>query len=233
MADVAVVIPAYNEAPRIADVVRAALAAHEPRRVVVVDDGSTDGTTDAARQAGAEVLVMPTNGGKARAMDAGVRAVFNNGILFLDADLVGIRPEEIDAMIEPWLRGIKMVVGTITDGQKYLFSVFAGPRTMARATWLWATTVEPSLVDSGYGVEVVLAALANRYGWTVAEVQLDVPFVDQASKWGGSRWIRSAKMWGRVLQTAAKVGGIRAWDDIWRPMLANRGWEHLRSGRAE
>ena len=233
MADVAVVIPAFNEAPRIADVVRAALAAHEPRRVVVVDDGSTDGTTDAARQAGAEVLVMPKNGGKARAMDAGVRAVANNGILFLDADLVGIKPDEIDAMIDPWLRGIKMVVGTITDGQKYLFSVFAGPRTMGRSTWLWATTVEPSLVESGYGVEVVLAALANRYGWTVAEVPIDVPFVSQAAKWGGSRWIRSAKMWGRVLQTAAKVGGIRAWDDIWRPMLANRGWEHLRSGRAE
>lgn len=229
MADVAVVIPAYNEAPRIAEVVRACLAAKEPRRVLVVDDGSTDGTTDAARSAGAEVLVMPRNGGKARAMDAGVRAVWNNGILFLDADLVGIRPDEIDAMIEPWLRGIKMVVGTITDGQRYLFSVFAGPRTMARTTWLWAATAEPSLVESGYGVEVVLAALANRYGWTVAEVPLDVPFVDQASKWGGSRLVRSARMWGRVLQTASRVGGVRAWDDIWRPILASRGWVHLRS----
>lgn len=228
MADVAVVIPAFNEAPRIAAVVRAALVALEPRRVVVVDDGSTDGTTEAARAAGAEVLVMPKNGGKARAMDAGVRAVQNNGILFLDADLVGIRPEEIDAMIEPWLHGIKMVVGTITDGQRWLFSTFAGPRTMGRSTWLWATTVEPSLVGSGYGVEVVLAALANRYGWTVAEVPIDVPFVDQAAKWGGSRLARSAKMWGRVLQTAAKVGGVRAWDDVWKPILVNRGWLHLR-----
>ncbi len=229
MADVAVVIPAYNEAPRIAEVVRAGLGAKEPRRVVVVDDGSTDGTTDAARQAGAEVLVMPTNGGKARAMDAGVRAVWNNGILFLDADLVGIRPDDVDAMIEPWLRGIKMVVGTITDGQKLLFSVFAGPRTMGRTTWLWASTVEPSLVESGYGVEVALAVLANRYGWTVAEVHIGVPFVSQASKWGGSRLARSAKMWGRVLRTAARVGGVRSWDDLWRPMLVSRGWSHLRS----
>lgn len=239
MADVAVIIPAYNEAPRVGAVVRAALAAREVRRVVVVDDGSSDGTAEAAMGAGAEVLVKH-NGGKASAMDAGVRAVQNNGICFLDADLSTIRPEHIDALIAPWLRGVKMTVGMITDGQKVLWSLFAGPRVLARTTWLWATLAEPGLVRSGYGVEVILAGLANRYGWTVTEVPLaGVEFVHQGQKWGGEktgllqkldRVGRSMRMWGRVAKTASAVGGRRSWEDVWGPMLFRRGFAHRRDG---
>lgn len=240
MADVAVIIPAYNEAPRVGAVVRAALAAKEVQRVVVVDDGSSDGTAAAAREAGAEVL-RKRNGGKASAMDAGVRAVQNNGVCFLDADLDTIRPDHIDALIEPYLRGMKMVVGLITEGQRVLWSLFAGPRVMARTTWLWATMVEPSLANSGYGVEVILAGLANRYGWTVAEVPLrGVEFIDQQRKWGSqpdeqsllwkaARVGRSLKMWGRVAKTASVVGGRRAWEDVWEPMLFRHGFSHRRS----
>lgn len=241
MADVAVIIPAFNEAPRVGAVVRAALAAKEVHRVLVVDDGSRDGTADVAASAGASVL-RQQNGGKASAMDAGVRAVYETGICFLDADLDTIQPAQIDALIESYLRGIKMVVGLITDGQRVLWSLFAGPRVMARATWTWAAMVEPSLLSSGYGVEVILAGLANRYGWTVAEVDLrGVEFVDQQTKWGSqphdesilwklARAGRSMRMWGRVAKAGSAIGGRRAWEDVWAPMLLQRGFAHRRNG---
>ncbi len=51
-----VVIPARNEEPTVGDVVRAALSARGVGAVIVVDDGSTDGTAAAARRAGATVV---------------------------------------------------------------------------------------------------------------------------------------------------------------------------------
>ena len=85
-ADIIAVIPAYQAAPTLEAVVRAA-AEHLP--VLVVDDGSTDETSAVAREAGAEVLRQEPNQGKgaalrrgfAHALDAGVDAV-----LTLDAD---------------------------------------------------------------------------------------------------------------------------------------------------
>ena len=80
------VIPAHDEAPRIAAVVRAA-AAHLP--VLVVDDGSADDTAVVARDAGAEVLEQRPNAGKGAALRAGFRwalAAGFDGVISLDGD---------------------------------------------------------------------------------------------------------------------------------------------------
>ena len=73
--DVAVVIPARNESDRIAATVRAAAGLPGVDIVIVVDDGSTDGTAAAAQEAGASVLRHARNRGKAAAMETGAEAV--------------------------------------------------------------------------------------------------------------------------------------------------------------
>jgi glycosyltransferase involved in cell wall biosynthesis len=94
-------IPGYNEGPRIADVVRGAVA-HLP--VLVVDDGSRDDTATQARQAGATVIEQRPNQGKGAALRAGFRRALVDGadaVLTLDAD--GQHdPAEIPAFLAAW-----------------------------------------------------------------------------------------------------------------------------------
>ncbi|MDO8105978.1 glycosyltransferase [Isoptericola sp. b441] len=92
---VAVVIPAKDEAARIATTVRAAKAIPNVDLVLVVDDGSTDATQHVARDAGAVVVRHSVNRGKASAMETGAAVVAMRDaedaaprlLLFLDGDL--------------------------------------------------------------------------------------------------------------------------------------------------
>ncbi len=109
----AVVAPAYNEALVIGSVVL--LAKKHTDRVIVVDDGSTDRTAETARLAGADVIRMPQNGGKAKAMMAGfarARELGYEAVVMLDGD--GQHdPEEIPIVAAPVLAGVAdLVIGS-------------------------------------------------------------------------------------------------------------------------
>ena len=85
-ADMLALIPAYNEASKIVDVIT---ASQELLPVLVVDDGSTDDTAKRAEAAGATVLVQNPNQGKGAALQAGFRWAMKHGyraVLTLDAD---------------------------------------------------------------------------------------------------------------------------------------------------
>jgi len=113
-----VVVPAYREADRIAATVeriRAELAPVAPGaelEVVVVDDGSRDGTADAARAAGADqVVVLADNRGKGAAVRAGVLAATGRTVAFTDADL-SYPPGQIADLLVEVEAGWDVVVGS-------------------------------------------------------------------------------------------------------------------------
>jgi glycosyltransferase involved in cell wall biosynthesis len=83
---VSIVIPAYNEAAVIADVVSALARAAGWREILVVDDGSADETGPRAAAAGARVIRHPYNKGNGAAVKTGVRQATGEYILILDAD---------------------------------------------------------------------------------------------------------------------------------------------------
>ena len=98
-AEICVLIPAYNEARTIEDVVRR--AKKYARNVMVLDDGSTDATARLARQAGAEVIGHPTNRGKGAALQKGFRKALAEGwsqLVVIDGDGQH-EPEEIPAFL--------------------------------------------------------------------------------------------------------------------------------------
>jgi glycosyltransferase involved in cell wall biosynthesis len=108
------VIPAFRAAAALPDVVARARRQAPGARVIVVDDGSDDGTAGAAEAAGASVLRHPENLGKGRALATGLAAAVDAGadaVVTLDAD--GQHPPEaIPLLLEPIVAGTSdLVVG--------------------------------------------------------------------------------------------------------------------------
>jgi glycosyltransferase involved in cell wall biosynthesis len=85
-ASVSVIIPAFNEAEVIGQVIGALRSAATWHEVIVVDDGSTDGTSEVARAAGAVVATHPYNKGNGASVKTGLRTATGEFILIIDAD---------------------------------------------------------------------------------------------------------------------------------------------------
>jgi glycosyltransferase involved in cell wall biosynthesis len=83
---VSVVIPAMNEAGAIASVVRGLIETAAWHEIIVVDDGSSDGTGEQAAAAGARVLRHPYNKGNGAAVKTGIRAATGEYLMIIDAD---------------------------------------------------------------------------------------------------------------------------------------------------
>ncbi|MBS1164827.1 MAG: putative Glycosyl transferase, family 2 [Proteobacteria bacterium] len=98
-------IPAFNEAGRLPGVLQAVIGHPRLDRVMVIDDGSTDGTGDAALRHGAELQRSPENRGKTAALRLGLQGVRTSHVVLIDADLLGLTPEAVDLLIAPIVAG--------------------------------------------------------------------------------------------------------------------------------
>ncbi len=179
--NVAVIIPAYNEAATVAQVARVARQARGVDRVIVVDDGSTDGTVEAAAAVpGVEVVRLETNQGKGEALRAGVAAAHDADIVvFLDADLTGLRPEHVEQLIEPVTRGEAVMTCGLFDRGPWLnwwflhvLPVLTGERALRRELF---EALEPDELR-GYKVEAALNSLCRLNRFPVKHFVLDGMF---------------------------------------------------------
>ncbi len=112
-----VVIPAYHEPDRIGRTVAAVreeladVATQGGMEIVVVDDGSLDGTSDAALAAGADqVVTLPANRGKGAAVRAGMLATRGRAVAFTDADLA-YDPSHLRTLLDEIEAGWDVVIG--------------------------------------------------------------------------------------------------------------------------
>jgi glycosyltransferase involved in cell wall biosynthesis len=107
---VSIVIPAFNEVQSIAEILRRVAAARPDAEIVVVDDGSTDGTRDVLRtREGIMVVFHARNAGKGAAIRTGLGYVTGDVVIVQDADLE-YSPEDYPALLAPILAGHADVV---------------------------------------------------------------------------------------------------------------------------
>jgi hypothetical protein len=203
--DVAVVIPAKDEAQRIRATVTAAAELPGASLVVVVDDGSVDGTAAIARDAGAMVTRHPRNRGKAAAMETGAEAVrlldqtehraSPRHLLFLDADLADsaafaaplaqpVISGEADMTIAAFSSTVKLgghgvVVGLSRAGTRRAIGWSPAQPLNGQRCLTRAAFEAARPLAAGFGVETALTIDLARQGLRITEVE--VPLAHRAT----------------------------------------------------
>jgi len=212
MMKVCALLPAYNEADRIGLTIQALRARPEIGEIVVLDDGSTDGTADQARAAGASLVLTQKNSGKGAALSAAYLAArdFAEVFLLLDADL-GASAGEAIKLLPPLMHGVAdMTVGLLPPDSDFAATGQSGGRGLVVRLARWGirrrtgqTFTQPlsgqravrrAVLESlggafapGFGVEVDLTVRAIQAGFRVQEVETGFRHKVTGGDWAGLR----------------------------------------------
>ncbi len=202
---VSVLIPAYNEEKTIKDVIEVAKQCKIVDEIIVIDDGSTDNTYKKAKESGAMVVRIPRNVGKGGALKRGLEESKGDIIVFLDADLLGLKPEHIEALVKPVMEeDAGMTVGIFKKGRKttdlsqYLTPFLSGQRAIKRDLLSRFDKIE----FTKYGIEVALTRYAKRENIKVEFVDLyDVTHLMKEEKRGFIKgFMERLKMYYQLLR---------------------------------
>ena len=118
--EISIIIPVFNEAESLSELLTKILALHLPgSEIIVVDDGSTDGTADVAMKTGANVVRHPYNIGNGAAVKTGIRAARGTFLVLMDGDGQH-KPADIPKLLAD-ANKYHMVVGARGKGSKLRF----------------------------------------------------------------------------------------------------------------
>lgn len=206
---VSAVIAARNEEPTVGAVVRTLVASGLFRDVILVSDGSTDRTAEEGRRAGAtQVHTLPVNRGKGAALAYGVRRTSAPILFFCDADLLGLRVEHVQRLIEPVRAGkLAMCAGLrdrgmiITWLSRWLPRI-SGERALLREIF----ESLPEQFVQGFMVEVALNVYCKTHGLgfdvrPLSGLRIRRKFQKVGWWQGGREYVRMARqiMWAYVV----------------------------------
>jgi glycosyltransferase involved in cell wall biosynthesis len=190
-----VVMPAYNEIETIEEIVRRVLAVPLRIELIVVDDGSTDGTRERLQklqqERGFKLILQPRNAGKGAALRAGFAQVSGDVVVIQDADLE-YSPEEYPALIELICAGrADVVYGSRFLGRHrvFLFTHYLGNKVVTFLTNVLYNTILTdmetcfkvmrvevlrsfTLKSSGFGIEPEITAKIFKRGYRVYEIPI-------------------------------------------------------------
>ena len=222
------IIPARNEATTVAAVVEACRSCAYTSEVIVVDDGSTDGTAELALAAGAKVILRDGHaaGSKAAAMEAGVAASGADAFLFCDADCLGLTAAHLDAVCLPFLEGrAAMSLGWFDYGfwnwMVLRFAPTSGERVIPR--WVWDSV--PPAKRRGYDIEIMInEVIAEGRLPTVVRIMPGVTHRTKRDKYGRRKGLRETwrMFWHLVGLPCRGVVRFRTYWFYWRELSIDR-----------
>lgn len=164
---VSAIVPAFNEEKRLGRVLEVLTQCAVLHEVIVVDDGSTDGTEQTVRKFNITYLKNSTNLGKGKSMQRGVGVARGNVLFFCDADVKGLSEPVVSEIVGPVLRGeVDMSVG-MRNRKSYamrmilaFIPLLGGERALTRELW----DKVPDFYKEKFRIEAGLNFYAKYYG---------------------------------------------------------------------
>jgi glycosyltransferase involved in cell wall biosynthesis len=172
-----IIVPAYNEQERIPKVLEAICPIGWVNQVIVVDDCSTDETSKVARSFPVKLISHLKNSGKGAALQSGIKASQAEILVFIDADLTGLRAKHLETLVKPLLSQPKlaMTIGCFTKGRistnlsQRIAPILNGQRALKREF----IDLLPDLSPFRFGVEVFLSKYALKLKLKTLNVSLE------------------------------------------------------------
>ncbi len=216
---ISVIIPALNEARTIGDVVDRVLHANNVTEVIVVDDGSIDGTADIASTAGARV-VTSTMLGKGASMADGCRCATNENLVFLDADLGHFCDDLIARMSAPIIQDQADLVkarfsrcgGRVTElSAKPLLRLFfpelaSVVQPLGGIIAIRKSTLSSLLLENDYGADVGLLIDVYLRGGRI--MQVDIGHIQHDSQPLENLHAMAQQVTRAILERAGRLGRL-------------------------
>lgn len=201
MKKVSVVIPAYNEGEAIGATLRAIRERLACQELIVVDDGSVDGTGDLAQQWADLVVRLPVNRGKGTALQTGWQHAKGDVVMLLDGDLRESAGEAVQ-LLSPVLAetcdmavavlppprakaGMGLAKGLARQGIRLLTGFEAAAPLSGQRAVRREILQRMGRLDKGFGIEVGLTVDALRAGYRVMEIPVPFSHRETGNDWSG------------------------------------------------
>lgn len=174
---ISLIIPAYNEERRIGNVLKVVAPLPWLDEIIAIDDGSDDGTVDVINGFPVQTIELEENQGKGAALQRGLENIKSAEIIiFLDADLIGLREEHLRLLVQPLVndKDLAMTVGRFaggrwsTDLSQRITPILNGQRALRG----WFAKELPDLSSKRFGVEIFISKFAKENSYKTNDVIL-------------------------------------------------------------